>query len=269
MDNQQGSVDTGNPAGDSAAGAAQPWYQSFPEDIRGFAENKGWQTPVDAIQSYANLEKFMGADKAGRGLVLPKDDNPEEWGQVYDKLGRPKTPQDYQLKVPENDTGEFAKTAAETFHKLGLTTKQAQALSEWYNQESQQMLSSQFEQSIQKQEQEMSELQREWGPQFDEKVAAGQRAAANFGVDAETLSKVESVIGTKQLLSFFSEIGKMIAEDSFVEGNQTGKFGVSPEAAKARISSLKADREWSSKYLQGNADARAEMQRLMRIAYPE
>jgi hypothetical protein len=30
MDNQQGSVQTGNPAGDNAAGAAQPWYQEFP-----------------------------------------------------------------------------------------------------------------------------------------------------------------------------------------------------------------------------------------------
>ena len=54
MDNQQGSAPAGNP--DGAAGQQQaPWYQSFPDEVRGLVETKGWQTPVDAITSYANL----------------------------------------------------------------------------------------------------------------------------------------------------------------------------------------------------------------------
>jgi hypothetical protein len=269
MDNQTGSVESGNPAGAAPAGQQAPWYQEFPEDVRGFVENKGWKGPTDAISGYINLEKFLGADKAGRGLVLPKDENSPEWDQVYDRLGRPKSPADYKLPIPDNDTGEFAKVAAETFHKLGLTSKQAAALTEWYNTESQEKLGAQMEQSFQKSEVELSELQREWGPQFDANVAAGQRAAAALGIDPDTLSKIENVVGTKQLLKAFTDIGKMMAEDSFVEGEGNTKFGVSPEAARARIRDLQSDREWTSKYLGGNADAKAEMQRLMRIAYPE
>jgi hypothetical protein len=44
---------------------------------------------------------------------------------------------------------------------------------------------------------------------------------------------------------------------------------MTPDAAKNQISSLQGDREWASKYINGNADARAEMSRLMALAYPE
>ena len=270
MDNQQGSVQAGNPAGEVAAGQqAAPWYQEFPEDLRGFVENKGWKSPTDAITGYVNLEKFLGADKAGRGLVLPKDETSPEWDQVYDRLGRPKSPDEYKLPVPDNDTGEFAKMAAETFHKLGLNTKQAQALAEWYNGKSQEMMGLQAEQQVQRSEQELMELQREWGPKFDANVAAGQKAAAALGIDVDTMTAIENAVGTKRMLAGFAEIGRMLAEDSFVEGSSGGKFGISPEAARARIRDLQADREWSAKYLGGNADAKAELQRLMQIAYPE
>ena len=91
---EQGSVQSGNPGEvGQAQGQQGQWYDAFPEDVRGLVQNKGWQSPVDAIQSYTNLEKFLGADKAGRGLVLPKDDaGADEWGQVYDRLGRPADP---------------------------------------------------------------------------------------------------------------------------------------------------------------------------------
>ena len=125
MDQGTGSAPAGNPAGTALAGEGaqangqqQAWYGGYAEDIRGFVENKGWKDPSDAITGYINLEKYLGADKAGRGLVLPKDDAAtDEWGQVYDRLGRPKSPDEYKLPVPDGDTGEFAKMAAGEFHK--------------------------------------------------------------------------------------------------------------------------------------------------------
>jgi len=269
MDNQQGSVPAGNPDGAAATGQQAPWYQSFPDEVRGLVETKGWQTPVDAITSYANLEKFLGADKAGRGLVLPKDDNPDEWGQVYDRLGRPKAPDGYKLPVPDGDTGEFAKAAADIFHKAGLTTKQAEALAGWWNQTQQQMNGSQQESLVQRSEQEMAQLQQEWGKDFDANIEAGRRAARQFGVDADTISAMESSIGTRKVMELFTKIGKGLTEDTFVDGAGNRGFGVSPEAARVRIGQLKADPGWTAKYLGGDADAKAEMERLLRAAYPE
>lgn len=278
MSEMQGSAPAGNPGGQAPAGsgaptdgqAGQPWYGGFPEDVRGFVENKGWKDPSDAITGYINLEKYLGADKAGRGLVLPKDDAaPEEWGQVYDKLGRPKSADEYKLPVPDGDTGEFAKMAAGKFHELGLTSKQAESLANWYNEQSQAMAASQVNQMGVNAEQEMAKLQQEWGKEYDANIEAARRATRQFGLEAPTLEKIENAIGTKQMLQLFAKIGKGVGEDSFVDGSRAGGLGMSPEAARVRISQLKGDREWAAKYLGGSADAKAEMERLMRAAYPQ
>lgn len=269
MDNQQGSAPAGNP--DGAAGQQQaPWYQSFPDEVRGLVETKGWQTPVDAITSYANLEKFLGADKAGRGLVLPKDDAAaDEWNQVYDRLGRPKSPDQYKLPIPQGDTGEFAQKAAKVFHEAGLNTKQAEALASWWNQTQQEMAGFQQQSLLQNSEAEMAQLQQEWGKDFDANIEAGRRAARQVGMNADMIEKMEAAIGTKQTMELFYKFGKGLSEDTFVDGQGNRGFGVSPEAARVRISQLKADPDWTAKYLGGNADARAEMERLLRAAYPE
>ena len=272
---EQGSVEAGNPdvggqvQQSDMGGQQAPWYSEFPEEVRGLVETKGWKTPVDAIQSYTNLEKFLGADKAGRGVVLPKDDAAaEEWSQVYDKLGRPQSPEDYKLPVPEGADGAFAQEAAKTFHELGLTSKQAQQLVEWFNDKSAGALSSQQNQIAQTAEQQMSELQQEWGKEFDANIEAGRRAARQFGVGEEMLTKMENALGTKDMLKFFANVGKGVGEDSFVEGGGSGKFGMSPEAARVRINNLKSDAAWTAKYLGGDANAKEEMQRLMRLGYP-
>ena len=44
---------------------------------------------------------------------------------------------------------------------------------------------------------------------------------------------------------------------------------MTPEAAQAKLKDLRADKEWSQKYLSGNVDAKAEMARLMALAYPD
>lgn len=273
MSDMQGSAAAGNPAPDAAGqqsgGSQGQWFDSFPEEIKGVAQLKGWQSPADAIQSYSNLEKLMGADKAGRGVVMPKEDAaPEEWGKFYDRLGRPQSPDQYKLPVPDGDTGEFAKVAASKFHELGITAKQAESLAEWWNANSQQMQQGQLAALAQNSEVEMQALQGEWGKEFDANIESARRATRQFGVEAQTLEKIEGAIGTKEMLKLFSSIGKGLGEDAYVDGGKSGGFGMSPEAARVRIGQLKSDPEWSSKYLSGNADAKAELERLMRSAYP-
>lgn len=278
MVDETGSMDVGNPGGDAGAGegATQQaasnqgsWHETLPEEMRGIVENKGWQSPQDAVQSYANLEKMLGADKAGRGLVMPKEDaGQEEWSQFYDRLGRPQSPDEYQLPVPENDTGEFASAAKAKFHELGITAKQAEQLAEWWNGQSSEMQQQQIAQTEQQAEQQMEQLKKEWGQTYDENIEAARRASRQFGLGEETLSKIEGALGTGEMLKMFANIGKGLGEDAFVDNQKSSSFGMSPEAARVRLNQLKNDPDWSSKYLQGNADAKAEMERLMQAAYP-
>ena len=245
------------------------WYSQMSEEARGFVQTKGWQSPDDVVQSYTNLEKLLGADKAGRGVIMPKEDAaPEEWGKFYDRLGRPASPDDYKLPVPQGDTGQFAKVAANKFHELGITAKQAQSLAEWWNSQSQEMQTSQMNQQAQNSEMEMQVLQSEWGKEFDANIEAARRATRQFGVEEAMLEKIENAVGTREMLKLFANIGKGLGEDAFIDSDKSAGFGMSPEAARVRIAQLKGDKDWSAKYLSGNADAKAEMERLMRAAYP-
>ena len=288
----------GNPAGDSAAGttaatgaASNPpgtattggtpdgttsanadtstgnWYDSLQDaDLKGYVQNKGWKDPGELALGYKNLEKLLGSEK----IPMPKGaEDKEGWSRVYDALGRPKTAEEYKLPVPEGDTGDFAKAASAKFHELGISTQQAQALSEWFNGTQKGLVDQQLQSQSQQAESGISELKQEWGQAFNENVELGRRAAREFGLNQETLSKMESGMGIKGMLEFMSKIGRGLTEHTFEGGKSTNSFGMTPEAARSRVNDLKADPSWTSKYLQGDTDAKAEMARLMALAYPD
>lgn len=271
-----GSAPAGNPApaaGDpGAAGGAAPqdWTASFDEGTRGLIQTKGWKSPADAIGSYVNLEKLLGADKAGRAIVPPKDDaSPEEWSAFYQKLGRPDSAEGYKLGVPDGDTGEFAKVAAGKFHELGLSAKQAEGLAAWWNEyaggaQQQQMASFEQQSAI-----DLQDLQKEWGPNFEANAELARRAIREAGLSSEEGQAIERALGVKKAAQVFAFLGKQFAEAPMKggEGAPQGRFGATPEDAKARIAALKRDQDWTAKYLAGNADARAEFERLHRIAF--
>lgn len=272
-----GSVLAGNPApgaGDPTPGAgagAADWTSGFPDEVRGVVQTKGWKSPADAVGSYMNLEKLLGADKAGRGVVLPKDDAPaEEWAAFYNRMGRPESADGYKLPVPEGDSGGFASTAAQWFHEAGLTPKQAETLAAKWNEYSGTTLQSQEAEFEQKSAIELQDLQREWGDKFNEQAELARRARRESGLSDEEGLAIERALGLKKAAQVFAKLGQQFAEAPVKggEGAHAGRFGGTPEDAKARIAALKGDAGWTAKYLSGDADARAEFERLHRIAFP-
>lgn len=101
------------------------------EDNRALVEAKQWKSPDDAIRSYRELEHH-----ASKALKLPGDNaTAEDWDKFYSKLGRPESPDKYELKLnteavpqdfPYDETSaiEFRKWA----HEAGLSPVQAQSL---------------------------------------------------------------------------------------------------------------------------------------------
>ena len=73
-------------------------------------------------------------DPAPAALTMPgKDATPEEWSAFYAQIGRPETPEGYELPLPEGDDGTFAKQMAPILHKHGVTAEQAKGLAADWN----------------------------------------------------------------------------------------------------------------------------------------
>jgi len=101
------------------------------EDNRTLVEAKQWKSPEDAIKSYRELEAH-----ASKALKVPgADATAEDWNAFYGKLGRPESPDKYELKlnteaVPQ-DFPYDEKSAIEFrtwAHEAGLSPQQAQSL---------------------------------------------------------------------------------------------------------------------------------------------
>lgn len=156
-------------------------------------------------------------------LKMPsKDATAEEWAAFYNQLGRPETPDAYELPVPEGDTGEFAKEMAPILHKHGITAEQAKGLANDWNS----MVAAQQEAQAKAQADaqvaaaakntaEAADLKNEWGTAHDANMEMARRAVRQFipgDKPAEVIAALESKLGYKATIQFLHNIGKGLGE---------------------------------------------------------
>ncbi len=261
----------------AAAPAAFDWGKAglAPEHLNLVTE-RGWKSPGDVMTSYRHLETATGVPPE-RLIKLPaaKDAaNPEVWNKIYTQLGRPETADKYEVPLPEGDKGEFAAVVKPVFHKAGLSQSQVTQISEWWNGMQAEQSKAAQTQLEQRNLTEVSQLKQAWGTEFDARASIVDRAAETFGMNQAQLDALKQTLGPKQAMEFLYNIGSKVAvEDSTVPGiNGKEGFGVTPEAAQAQIVQRKSDPTFAamfnSKDPKQRADARAEMDRLHKIAYP-
>jgi hypothetical protein len=259
----------GSQGTDTLTGSAAPeWLSGLTDDdSRSFAQTKGWKSPSEMLTSYRSLEALLGGEK----LPLPKDEGDAEgYERVYKALGKPETPEGYQIKAPEGVDPAFAGEASKWFHEAGLSAKQGAALAEKWNAHVTAAIEAENQAFKTKSGQDLGELKTVWGDKFNSNVELARRAGAQFGLSPQDIASMERAIGTKRLMETLQKIGAGLGEHGFEAGDtKGGGFRLTPEAARARIDTLKADKAWSTRYLNGDADAKAEMNRLQQAAYPE
>ncbi len=151
-----------------------------------------------------------------------KDAAPEEWAKFYDQLGRPETPDAYELPVPEGEDGAFAKQVAPMLHKHGLTAEQAKGLATDWNAmvaeqnkqftEADTAAQAQIATTIAN---DQKSLQAEWGDKYTENQEFARRAAKQFLPADKAVAAVGSLIetlGYKEATKFLHSIGKGLGE---------------------------------------------------------
>lgn len=267
-------TDTGAQAAPAAAPsgtALPPWLEGADQQTVGYVQNKGWTEPRQVLDGYRNLEKLLGADRAGNTVILPKADaKPEDWNAVYDRLGRPSAPDGYKVEVPQGGDPEVHKASMAKFHELGLTKTQGEALANWYNGLVAQSQTAAQEQRAQQFKTEDQAVRQEWGAAYTQNLAQAQAAARGLGLDNAAIDKISDALGHKATMSLLQQIGSRMREDSFVGGQTQAGFGnaMTPAQAQNEIRSLMSDQNFTKRYLSGDATARARMSELHSFAYP-
>ena len=276
MTDQVGSVDSGMPQGEQVAQQTneqqapqqEAWYSGFEDpNVKDWVMASGVKSPEAAAQKAWHLEKLLGADKAGRGLVVPKDDaEPEKWGEFYNQLGRPKEPSEYELPVPEGMDGSLAEQFAPVFHDIGLSKKQAHGLTEKWNEYVQGMHQQQEAHEVEQAAHQYEALKGEWGQAFKQNSEIALRAIRNAGLSQEQAVAIEKAIGVDTAAKVFHALGRNLMEDAPQGfGDSANGFGVrTPDEARAEIKRLQNDKDFIAKYLDGDSAAVRKMETLHR-----
>jgi hypothetical protein len=258
-------------------GEDAPWYAALPdEQLRRWAQAKGWKDPLAAVESNYNLERMIGAERAGRMVAVPGENaSPEELRNFRARIGVPDSAEGYALAVPEGAPADFARTAAGWMHEAGIPARSAGVLAQRWNEHLANAQAQDRARMRAQSENELAQLRSEWGGSFEANADRARRAALHFlpARDAEArtalMGKLEQSLGTATFLRFMAKAGLGLAEHRLISSGDAGLSGhYSPGDARARIAQLRADRAWTASYIAGDAGKAAEMNRLHRMAFP-
>jgi hypothetical protein len=272
MTGESGSGTTGQPGAGGAGGegGTGEWYAGIADEgLRGYVQTKGFKDPAALADSYRNLEKLVGVPQ-DRLLKLPEKPDDPAWADVHARLGRPETPDGYELKFEGDDA--FAKRMAARMHALGIPKSAAAGLNEEWNAYVAEIIQQDEQARQQKDAAEMTELKGKWGAKFDENAELARRAGREFGLSEDEFKAISASLGSGKTLELFQRIGGKLGEAAPFNpqgGNGGGGFGLTAEGARARIQTLMGDKDWTARYLNGGAAEKDEMTRLQKIAAGE
>ena len=220
------------------------WFDSLHEDYKSEKSLDKFSKDPDGlnniVKSYLHLEKRMG-----NAINLPGDNaTAEEVSDFRKKLGIPESPDGYTLKHKEHDALKFDENMDKAWkakaHEIGLTPKQAQALTDYY---SDIIIGADEARTRQYQESE-DFLKQKYGNNYQKVLDKANNVLRTFAneKDMENLKPFENDV---RLVELFSNIADSMSEHSFKRGD-----GVVTENTKAET--LKKVEELRSIYLDPN-----------------
>jgi len=239
----------------------QDWREALSEELRAEPTLANINDLESAAKTLVHQQKMLGAR-----IPLPK--NEEEMNELYGKLGRPETPDGYEISAPQGFeqyyTDDSINAFKETGHKLGLTPQQMQGLVEWQ----QQAIQSSVEADVMRGEamgvetEEM--LRKEFGANYEKNLTAAQRALRVYGNETLQQKLADPRYGNDpDLIRLLANAGKDITEDS-AQGTTNNSLVMSPLDAKMKIDQINANKShpyWNPTDPK-HADAQNEMAQL-------
>ena len=250
------------------------WFGDFDDDSKSYLAAKGWDKegkgPGDVLKSYRELEKMRGVD-ADKLLVMPDKENAEEMSAFFQKLGVPDSPEGYNT-APVDVNGLELDTAIvdKLSHGLNHTPEQhakfVQDVSEYFGN----AMVQEAQVAVDRDAVEKQTLEGEWGALATENYAIAGKAATRFGVDTETMDKIQQGLGYRGTVELFAQIGRAFGEGKAPAEDRAAEsapFGVTPTVAKDSLDGLSKDKGFRDKLFSGDTAAKDEWDRLKKLAF--
>ncbi len=205
---------------DAEGNFKEGWLNLLDEDIRGESYLKEAKNVPAVMRSLVHARRMVGKDM----VSVPNENSTEaEREEFYTAIGKPSTPEDYNIKRP-NDfpeahwSPELATAAQQMFHKLGLTEKQVAGIVEFNNANTLQTLQSQEQSSQLVHDERVAGLQKEWGDAFEQKKHLGNVAIEQgTGGDGEFKDRIVEKYGSDpDFVKFAANLGGKFAEHGTV-----------------------------------------------------
>jgi hypothetical protein len=237
------------PAEVAQGGSGNDFLNMIPEDLRNHPSLSPIKDVSNLAQSYVNAQRLIGAEK----VPLPANPTDEDLDRIADRLGRPKTADDYNISVDGNViTEDVANSYKDIAHQLRLTPDQANGVLEYYKsvvQNSTELATSEIE--AQRTEIE-GQLKKEWGQAYDQKIKDAGSVVSQFASPEILEMRLEdgTMIGNHpEFIKAFANIADfrrtVTSEDTISEG--TSSYAMTPDEAKAEADAIMRSPEYTDK----------------------
>ncbi len=216
------------------------WKASLSDEIRNEKSLENISDIESLAKGYVHAQRLVGADK----IPVPnKFATEEDWNKVYEKLGRPKSADEYKFNLPEDKTVDEAalKTFAEQAHKLGLLPGQADGVVKFYNDMIGQELSNANSIAEAARNKATTELKTEWGQAYDQKLTAANNVVASVfppGFMSMNMEDGTKIGDNPAVIKAFAMLAERMGEDKIVQSD--GPIMQTPKQIDKEINNLTA-----------------------------
>jgi len=241
---------------DGGGGDDKTWHSGLPEDIQNDPslasfkdESEMVPMPVNVARSFISTKKLVGRDK------IPMPTTEEEWAQTFDRLGRPESPDLYDVPIPENiqnpklkdaleSDREWFKTAA---HEIGLNADQANKLFTKYAERNTERIGIMDAEADKLYTDGTNELRNQYGSAYEGKLVLTDRAVERLDqlspgfVD---LLKSMNLHKHPVIMKALIPVGEMMAEDFGLD--KEGQILVSRDSVQEQLSDLMQSEAYTS-----------------------
>lgn len=260
-------------------------HEMLSEDLRDNPSLQDFKDVNSLAKSYTHAQSMLG-----KSVRIPGEDASEEQLEkfyqdlekvpnvarvdsedVYNKLGRPETPDKYSVEVEdENLDNQTLDTFKQTAHQLGLTNKQLNELVKFDTQRASQAV----EQYEQYRENAEKTLRDTWGRDFDNRLQGAKEAISQYEEKFPEFAKElkdgsNPMANNPIVIAALSELHKSMQEKGTVSPQSGVRYGTSAEDAKEQLDEIKGNPKhpyWNSSN-PGHNQAVNKVSKLYQIIY--